>query len=59
LYFGLFNTIKYYVSLNSIDDMFDKNTIEPESKEKKLKPTKSFLTPKHSLTQTFHWKNSP
>jgi hypothetical protein len=51
LYFGTIITIKYYVSLHSIDDMYYTNTIKPENKRKTPNPTKPFLTSKRHIHQ--------
>jgi acetyl-CoA synthetase (ADP-forming) len=48
LYFGHFITIKYYVSLHSIDDLFNTNTNSPKTK-KTPKTNKQFLNPKHHI----------
>jgi len=53
LYFGPFTAIKYYVSLNSIDDMCNKNTIKPKSKEK-IQTNKIIFNP-----ETFTYSNMP
>ena len=51
LYFGLFITIKYYVSLNSIDDVYYTYTIKPKNKRKPTNPTKPFLNSETPHTQ--------